>query len=75
MKDTLPFSLDKVPPSVFFLVPTARVVAPAVPRFPGLPAQLSEGLNSQAGLLLEISGVGGGSTNPAMPLALLAVAR
>lgn len=75
VKDTLPFSLDKVPASVFSLVPTARVVAPAVPHSSGLPAQLSQGLKSQAGLLLEISGVGGGSTNPAMPLALLAAAR
>lgn len=75
MKDTLSFSLDKVPPSVFFLVPAARVVALAVPHSPGLPAQLSEGPKKQAGLLLGISGVGGGNTNPAMPLALLAVAR
>lgn len=40
VKDTFPFSLDKVPP-VFFLVPTARVVASAVPHFPGLPAHPS----------------------------------
>lgn len=48
VKDTLPFSLDKIPPSVFFLVPTARLVAPAVPHCPGLPAQLSQGPKSQA---------------------------
>lgn len=41
VKDTFPFSLDKVPPSVFFLVSTARVVASAVPHFPGLPAHPS----------------------------------